>query len=92
MKCDSFIRMGEYSHFISKSESPWQSVSLHLGSSSRTYRIVYLAAGGGLMLCVVEISLTTFRPKITSLVTISSSEQVTHCLDYSESGKCSRCR
>lgn len=25
--CDSFIRKGEYGHFISKTCSPWQSIS-----------------------------------------------------------------
>lgn len=71
-KCDNFVRMGEYNHFISKSQTPWQSIALQLNSTSRNYRIIYLGAGGGLMLCMITISIGTLQPKLTSLVTISS--------------------
>ena len=47
------------------------------------YRILYTGAGGGIMLCVIEINKVTNAVVLHSLVTISESKLIPYCADYS---------
>lgn len=98
---DSFLRRGEWGHFISKSANPVYSVHYRtrddvdeFGRNYTTYgyKVLYEGTGGGLFLCIADVPNNTYTVRIASLTVIELAQIVDNCIDYEVSTtKCLRC-
>ena len=83
---------GEYQHFISRTSQPVYFVAVSTLQSWRNYEIIYLASGGGLLMCLVNFDTTSSAVLIRSIVSIGTSQIVDNCLSYTTSLQCNYCR
>ena len=88
---DNFIRKGEYSHYISRMSNPVFSVHYYQQTSSYSYKLLYFGSGGGLFLCIADIS-PQQQVSLRTLTPISASNIIYNCIDYDVSGKCIGCK
>lgn len=90
MALNTFIRVGQYSHFISRTGNPIYSVHYYVVDNRYSYKILYYGSGGGLFLCIADVP-PTFKVQLRSLTPISSSNIIDFCIDYDTNSICLRC-
>jgi hypothetical protein len=92
LACNRFMLNGEYKHFISLTLQPVQSVSTFQIGDQINFKILYSGSGGGLMLCLISISMTLGTlPLLSSFVPIGVTNIVDNCDQYSLSISCLQC-
>jgi hypothetical protein len=79
MILNALIRAGEYQHFISKMPNPIYSIYYYTIGQRYTYKILYHGTGGGLYLCIADVTLG-LRPTLRSLVAITSNNIIDFCI------------
>lgn len=87
---NTFIRTGQYSHFISRTGNPIYSVHYYITDNRYSYKVLYYGSGGGLFLCIADVP-PALNVQLRSLTPISSSNIVDNCTDYDTSSNCLRC-
>lgn len=90
MALNTFVRVGQYSHFISRTGNPVYSVHYYIKDKQYSYKVLYYGSGGGLFLCIGDVP-PTFKVNLRSLTPISSSNVIDFCIDYDENSNCLRC-
>lgn len=90
MALNTYILRGQYSHFISRMSNPIFSVHYYTKNSLYSYKILYYGSGGGLFLCIADVS-PSMSVTLRSLTPISASDIIDFCADYDTSSKCLRC-
>lgn len=85
------MRKGEYSHFISRTENPIQSVFQSTAKGFRDYKILYEGSGGNLLMCIIGINIETKEIVLRSFVTIGRTQMIDYCIDYATTMQCNRC-
>lgn len=88
---DTFVRGGEYRHRISKTQNPVFSVYTYSKPTHQSFKILYDGTGGAVILCIGDVDLFTFAPKIRSIVVISVHQRIDNCNLYTENSACERC-
>lgn len=87
---NTFIRVGQYSHFISRTGNPIYSVHYYVTGDKYSYKILYYGSGGGLFLCIADVP-PKLNVQLRSLTPISSSNIIDFCIDYDTTSICLRC-
>jgi hypothetical protein len=91
LKCNTFMLNGEYKHFISRTAQPVVSVSYFTSGSQNQYKILYNGSGGGLMMCIITITLSNYAIVLNAFVTIGITNIVDNCGQYTEQANCVEC-
>lgn len=86
---NTFMLTGNYKHFITASPNKQvQSVATFTLGNLKQFKILYSGSGGGLMLCLVSVDITTNLPILSSFVSIGTTDIVDNCDQYSLNTKC----
>ena len=90
---NTFMLTGSYKHFITASPNKQvQSVATFTLGNLKQFKILYSGSGGGLMLCLVSVNITTNALILSSFVSISTTDIVDNCDQYSLNTKCESCQ
>lgn len=90
---NTFMLTGSYKHFITASPNKQvQSVATFTLGNLKQFKILYSGSGGGLMLCLVSVDITTNALILSSFVSISTTDIVDNCDQYSLNTKCESCQ
>ena len=89
---NTYVRTDQYAHYISRMGNPIYSVHYYMNGSSHSYKVLYEGSGGGLFLCIADVS-ADLKVRIRSLVVISLTQMIDYCIDYDISSvDCMRCQ
>lgn len=61
--------------------NPIYSVAYYTSGQRYSYKILYYGTGGGLYLCIADVTLGV-KPTLRSLVAIASSNITDYCIEY----------
>lgn len=67
------------------------SVKYYTNNGNYSYKVIYLGSGGGLFLCIADVS-ENLKIDLRSLTPISASNIIDNCLDYDVNSKCIGCK
>lgn len=92
------MRVGQYSHYISRTANPIYSVHYYTKASSTnsssltySYKILYHGSGGGLFLLIADVP-PNLNVQVRALNVIASSNVIDYCVDYGTAdSSCLRC-
>lgn len=71
--------------------NPVHSVHYRINGGQYSYKVLYLASGGGLFLCIADVTPVMFV-NIRNMIPISTNLIVENCCNYNINGSCLQCR